>query len=407
LRTASSPATSHERSDRCTRPSIAGETDEHAEVGDGLDLARHLVATVEVLGELLPRVLLALLQAERDATTLFIHVEHHDFDFLARVHDLGRVDVLVGPVHFGDVDQAFDAVLDLHERAVVGDVRDLAEHAGVRGITAGDVLPRIRAELLQAQRDTRTLAVELEDADVDLVADLHHFRRVLDALPRHVGDVQQAVDATEVDESAVVGEVLDGALEHGAFLQVVHERAALGGELLLHDRATRHDHVVALLIELDDLELERLAFEVGGITHGTHVDERTREERAHVVDLDGEAALHAARDGAGDDLGLVERFFQAGPGAGALGLLAGEPRFTAAVFHGVERDFNAVTSLDFDLSTFVLELFERDDRFGLEAHVDDDHVTAYVDDEAGEDHAGADALVSEALFEELGKRFSH
>ena len=85
--------------------------------------------------------LLALLEAERDATTLFVHVEHHDFDFLAGLHDLGRVDVLVGPVHFGDVDQAFDAVLDLHERAVVGDVRDLAEHAGVRRDSGGRCSP--------------------------------------------------------------------------------------------------------------------------------------------------------------------------------------------------------------------------------------------------------------------------
>src|SRR6185295_2170324 len=123
---------------------VAGETDEHAEVGDGLDLSRNLVATVEVLGELLPRILLALLEAERNATTLFIHVEHHDFDFLARVHDLGRVDVLVGPVHFGHVDQAFDAVFDLHERAVVGDVRDLAKDTRVRGIATRNVLPWIR-----------------------------------------------------------------------------------------------------------------------------------------------------------------------------------------------------------------------------------------------------------------------
>jgi hypothetical protein len=29
---------------------------------------------------------------------------------------------------------------------------------------------------------------------------------MLDALPRHVGDVQQAVDATEIHERAVVGD---------------------------------------------------------------------------------------------------------------------------------------------------------------------------------------------------------
>ena len=66
---------------------------------------------------------------------------------------------------------------------------------------------------LRPSADARALAVELEDADVDLVADLDDFRRMLDALPRHVGDVQQAVDATEIHERAVVGEVLDGALD--------------------------------------------------------------------------------------------------------------------------------------------------------------------------------------------------
>ena len=125
---------------------------------------------------------------------------------------------------------------------------------------------------------------------------------MLDALPRHVGDVQQAVDAAEVDERAVVGEVLDRALDDRAFLQVVQQRGALGAELLLDDRAARDDDVVALLVELDDLELERLALEVGGIAHRAHVDQRTGQERAHVVDLDGEAALDAAGDDAGDDL---------------------------------------------------------------------------------------------------------
>ena len=145
---------------------------------------------------------------------------------------------------------------------------------------------------------------------------------MLDALPRHVGDVQQAIDAAEVDERAVVGEVLDRALDHRAFLQVVHERRALGGEFLLHDRAARDHDVIALLVELDDLELERLALEVGGIAHRAHVDQRARQERAYVLDLDREAALHAAGDDAGDDLGLVEGLLEARPGAGAFGLLA-------------------------------------------------------------------------------------
>jgi hypothetical protein len=42
--------------------------------------------------------------------------------------------------------------------------------------------------------------------------DLEHFGRMPDAAPAHVGDVQQAVHAVEVDERAEIGDVLDRAL---------------------------------------------------------------------------------------------------------------------------------------------------------------------------------------------------
>jgi hypothetical protein len=61
------------------------------------------------------------------------------------------------------VHQAFDARLDLDERAVVGDVGDLAEEARAVRVAARDADPRIFAQLLQAQRDAVLLGVELED----------------------------------------------------------------------------------------------------------------------------------------------------------------------------------------------------------------------------------------------------
>ena len=119
----------------------ARQPDEDAEVGDRLDLAGDLVALLVVLAELHPRVRLALLETERDAAALFVDVEDHDLDLVADLHDLVRIDVLVRPIHLGDVDEAFDALLDLREAAVVGDVRDLAEQTRAGRITARDDLP--------------------------------------------------------------------------------------------------------------------------------------------------------------------------------------------------------------------------------------------------------------------------
>jgi hypothetical protein len=51
---------------------------------------------------------------------------------------------------------------------------------------------------------------------------------MLDTLPGHVGDVQQAIDATQIDERAVIGEVLDDTLDLLAFLQRFQQSFALG-----------------------------------------------------------------------------------------------------------------------------------------------------------------------------------
>src|ERR1700730_6676353 len=196
----------------------AGEANEYAEIGNRFDLAADLVAAVVVVGEFLPRIGLALLHAQADAAALFVDVEHHDFDFLADVHDFGRIDVLVGPVHFGDMYQAFDALFDFHEAAVIRNVRDLSEQPRVGWIAPRNVLPRIRTQLLQAQRNALAFAVELQYAYIDLFAHLDHFGRMLDTLPRHVGDVKQTVDAAQIHECTVIGEILDHTLDRRAFL---------------------------------------------------------------------------------------------------------------------------------------------------------------------------------------------
>ena len=73
--------------------------------------------------------------------------------------------------------------------------------------------------LLQAERDALALAVDAQHLDLDLVVELRASRDGWLMRPqRHVGDVEQAVDAAEVDERAEVGDVLDHALADLTFL---------------------------------------------------------------------------------------------------------------------------------------------------------------------------------------------
>ena len=130
----------------------------------------------------------------------------------------------------------------------------LPNSAGAGRITAGDADPRIVAELLHAQRNAVLLGVELEDLGGNFVAHIEHFARVTDTAPGQIGDVQQAIDTTEVDKCAVIGDVLDDTLDDSAFLEVFDELFAIlvGGRF--ENGAPRHDDVVALAVQLDDFE---------------------------------------------------------------------------------------------------------------------------------------------------------
>src|SRR2546430_4016978 len=98
---------------------------------------------------------------------------------------------------------------------------------------------------------------------------------MLNAPVRHVGDVQQTVNATEVDECAEVGDVLDDSFAHLILLQLLHQLLALACPLLLEDHSARDDDVAAPLIELDDLEVEGLTEQLVDVRDATQRDLRS------------------------------------------------------------------------------------------------------------------------------------
>jgi hypothetical protein len=101
---------------------------------------------------------------------------------------------------------------------------------------------------------------------------------VVDALPGDVGDVQQAVDAAQVHERAVVGDVLDHAFHGSGLLQLADEFGALLRRGFFQDGAARDDDVAAAAIHLEDLEGLFLAHQRTDIAHRADVDLRTGQE---------------------------------------------------------------------------------------------------------------------------------
>ena len=145
---------------------------------------------------------------------------------------------------------------------------------------------------------------------------------MLDAPPGQVGDVQQAVDAAQVDERAIVGNVLDDALDHCAFLERFQQGLALGALARFQHRAAGNHHVVALAVELDDLEFHLLALVRGGVLDRADVHQRAGQERTDAVHRHREAALDRAADHAGNQGAVFHSLFQVVPGRHALGFFA-------------------------------------------------------------------------------------
>jgi hypothetical protein len=190
-------------------------------------------------------------------------------------------------------------------------------------------------------------------------------------------------------------------------LERFHQLGALFVHGGFHHGAAAQHHVVALAVELDDLEFQGLVLVGGEVLGGTAVDQRARQEGADAVDHDLQAALDLAGGGAGDELARFESFFEGHPRGQALGLVAREQRVAEAVLDRVDGHGDEVADLHFEFALVILEFGQRNVGFRLQAGVDHHVVVFDANDLCGDDLTRAHFGALEGLFEEGGKRFRH
>ncbi len=186
--------------------------------------------------------------------------------------------------------------------------------------------------------------------------------------------MQEAVDAAEIDERTVVGDVLDHAVDHLALFEVLHQFLALLGAGLFEDRAARDDDVAAAAIHLEDLERLRVVHQRRDVADRPDVDLRARQEGHRAVEVDGEAALDLVEDDAVDLLVVLERLLQLAPALLAARLVARQHGFTERILDAVEEHLDLVADLELAFASGAGKLAQRDAALGLQADVDDGHV---------------------------------
>ena len=100
--------------------------------------------------------------------------------------------------------QALNTIAEVDEGAKGDKLGDGTLDDSADRVLLDERAPRILGGLLETEGDTLAVEVDVENLNLDLLADLDDLGGMVDMVPGELGDVDQAVDATEVDECAEV-----------------------------------------------------------------------------------------------------------------------------------------------------------------------------------------------------------
>ena len=237
-------------------------TDEYTKIGNRTDFTGNNVTLLMCCREFVPWVGATLLHTKGNSTTLRVHIQHHNFYFVADMADFSGVDVFVSPVHFGKVNKTFNTFFEFNKGTVICKVCDLTENTGSHRIAADQIQPWIITQLLQTKGNTTAFLVKLEYPCFNFIADIQHFRWVLDSLPCKIGDMQQSVQTAQINECTVICKVLDDTFNHLTFFQGIKQFFSFFRKFIFNNGSARNNDVVFRLVQFDDFEIQFTAFDI-------------------------------------------------------------------------------------------------------------------------------------------------
>ena len=248
------------------------------------------------------------------------------------------------------------------------------------------MFPRAGLLLLEAQGDLFFFLVDIEHHHLNLLIELHHVAGVVDAAPAHVRDVEQPIDAAQIDERAEVGDVLDGplaGLADGDFA----EQLLLGfATQLLQQFAAADDDVAPLEIDLKDFGIDIPADVLANVRRAADIHLRRGKEDRH-ADIDQQAALDLPRDCAGDRIPYLLVLNDVVPAGDAVGLALRDDDQAIVRLDLFKENRDIVADFNIALLLRIPFALQRKDTLGLQPDFNHDIVAVDVDNFTLEDCA--------------------
>ena len=298
--------------------------------------------------------------------SLGIDTQDHDVDFVANLDKVAGVIHSFHPGHFADVNQAFDARFQFDERPVAHHVDDLTLDLRVDGVLLDHVVPGILFLLFEAKCDFFFFAIDIEDHDLDLLVDADHFRRVPDAFPAHVSNVEQTVDAAQVDEGTKFRDIFHHTTSNLLRLELREQFFPIAFSLLFDERSAANDDIAPCFVNLQYFALNRTIDVVADIARASNVDLTSGQEYID-ADVDQQAAFDFSGNFAGDHLAFVQRRNHLFPLLDDLGALLTNLDATHFIFDVFDQHLHDVAGLR--RIFFGVPFRKRNTAFTLKAHV--------------------------------------
>ena len=152
------------------------------------------------------------------------------------------------------MDQTVNARDDLSECTERHELQDANGSNVVDLVVGGEYVPRIVLRTLVAQGNLLVVAVQTDNVNVNGVADIDNLRRVLDAAPGQLGDVDHTVNTADINECAVGSQGLYGAGVLLAYLDLVPDLLSSSAALFLSNGTDGADNALSLTVDLGDAE---------------------------------------------------------------------------------------------------------------------------------------------------------
>src|SRR6267378_3645332 len=209
--------------------------------------------------------------------------------------------------------QSLDPGFQFYESSVIRHARNLPRDPGGGREALLDCFPRIGQKLFVTERDPLAIAIELEDLDLHRVAYLKKLGRILEASPGHIGDMQQSVNAAEIDERAIVGQILNLPFNDNLFFYLIQCVIFSTGIALFEHGLARKDDVRSLSIQLNYLGFNLLVAQRIQVANRAHIDLRSRQKGRDAVDVDAQAPFDALNYSSFDYRSIVVSFFEIVP----------------------------------------------------------------------------------------------